>query len=265
MHIRINVCYFAHEINLLNTMNIISNNRNRVVSPYISVDCVLIGFDGKQLKALLVSQIDSETKKGESEYKLPGSLIYEDEDLDNAAKRVLTELTGLKNVSMMQFRAFGSVERTRDPKDTRWLERFHSLDCKINRIVTIAYLALLKIDRKYTRLSERYEAKWAPVKEVGKLAFDHNEIVISALEYIKSYASIEPDVLFSLLPRKFTASQLRSLFELVYNRDFDVRNFHKKIAKMEYVIPLNEREEAVAHRAARFYRFDRVIYNKTRG
>src|SRR5574344_1162212 len=186
--------------NAFNDMNLDLENKQRVISPYISVDCVLIGFDGKQLKTLLVSQIGVETKNGESEFKLPGSLIYEDEDLDDAAKRVLTELTGLKAVPMRQFHAFGSVERTRNPKDTRWLERFHSLDCKINRIVTVAYLALLKLDRKYNRLSERFEAKWVPVKEIGELAFDHNQIVQEALEHIKNYASIEPDILFSLLP-----------------------------------------------------------------
>lgn len=245
-------------------MSNITKNNKLTVSPYISVDCVLIGFDGTQLNVLLVNQVGSERKMGEIDCKLPGSLIYEEEDLDDSAKRVLTELTGLKSVPMIQFKAFGSVERTHNPKDTRWLERFHSLDCKINRIVTVAYLALLKLDRKYNRLSERFEAKWVPVKEIGELAFDHNQIVQEALEHIKNYASIEPDILFSLLPRKFTAAQLRLLFELIYNRKFDVRNFHKKIAKMEYVIPLEEREESVAHRAARYFRFDRVIYNKTR-
>ncbi len=250
--------------NAFNDMNLDLENKQRVISPYISVDCVLIGFDGKQLKTLLVSQIGVETKNGESEFKLPGSLIYEDEDLDDAAKRVLTELTGLKSVPMRQFHAFGSVERTRDPKDTRWLERFHSLDCKINRIVTVGYLALLKIDRKYGTLSDRYEAKWVPLKDIGKLAFDHNEIVALALDYIKNLATTEPDIIFSLLPRKFTALKMRSMFELVYDRKFDVRNFHKKIAKMDYVVALDEKEADVAHRAARFYRFDRVIYNKSR-
>ena len=82
--------------------------------------------------------------------KLPGSLIYDDEDLDEAAKRVLNELTGLKNVKLTQFKAYGSKDRTRNPKDVLWLERFHRLDeKKIDRIVTIAYLTLVKIDRRF--------------------------------------------------------------------------------------------------------------------
>ena len=235
-----------------------------MVNPHVSVDCVLIGFDGEQLCVLVIRQLDAIHEEGLNNYKLPGSLIYEDEDLDDAAKRVLKELTGLKSVKMIQFRAFGSKDRTRNPKDVRWLERFHSLNEKIDRIVTIAYLTLLKIDRKYTQLSHQYEACWMPVKEVKELAFDHKQIVEEALAYIRQYVENTPSSLFTLLPRKFTASQLRALYEVIYDREFDVRNFHKKIALMDYVVPLEEKELGVAHRAARYYRFDRVIYNKRR-
>ncbi len=235
-----------------------------MVNPHVSVDCVLIGFDGEQLCVLVIRQLDAIHEEGLNNYKLPGSLIYEDEDLDDAAKRVLKELTGLKSVKMIQFRAFGSKDRTRNPKDVRWLERFHSLNEKIDRIVTIAYLTLLKIDRKYTQLSHQYEACWMPVKEVKELAFDHKQIVEEALAYIRQYVENTPSSLFTLLPRKFTASQLRALYEVIYDREFDVRNFHKKIALMDYVVPLEEKERGVAHRAARYYRFDRVIYNKRR-
>jgi hypothetical protein len=69
-------------------------------------------------------------------------------------------------------------------------------------------------------------------------------------------------MLFDLLPRKFTASQLRVLYELVYDRTIDVRNFHKKISMWGFVVPLDEKEKGVPHRAARYYKFDRKIYNK---
>jgi hypothetical protein len=82
------------------------------------------------------------------------------------------------------------------------------------------------------------------------------------MEVIRHYVESSPSVMFDLLPRKFTASQLRVLFQLIYNKEFDVRNFHKKIALMPYVVPLEEKEKGVAHRAARYYRFDRKIYNK---
>ena len=128
--------------------------------------------------------------------------------------------------------------------------------------MTIAYLALLKIGQRNKRLSATYDARWTPVSEVGPLAFDHNRILKDAMEVIRHYVEASPSVMFDLLPRKFTAAQLRVLFQLVYNKEFDVRNFHKKMAQMPYVVPLEEKEKGVAHRAARYYRFDRKIYNK---
>ena len=106
--------------------------------------------------------------------KLPGSLIYMDEDLDGAAKRVLNELTGLKNVNLMQFKAFGSKDRTKDPKDVHWLER--AIQARVERIVTVAYLSLVKIDRTLKSGLEDYQAEWVALPDVKTLAFDHNLI-----------------------------------------------------------------------------------------
>lgn len=233
------------------------------INLHVSVDCVLIGFDGERFRVLLIKQMNDSQPPLPTTMKLPGSLIYNDEDLDDAAKRVLHELTGLKNVKLIQFKAYGSKNRTRNPKDVVWLTRFHSLDgMKVERIVTVAYLSFLKIDRKMEKLSNKYDARWIPVNEVKELAFDHLQIVRDALVKIRHYVDAYPVLLFDLLPRKFTAAQLRSLFQLVYNRDFDVRNFHKKIMQMPYVVPLEEKEVGVSHRAARYYKFDRVAYNK---
>ena len=238
-------------------------NENALINPHVSVDCVVVGFDGEQIKILLVKRAGEEAGDVYNDMKLPGSLIYDDEDLDEAAQRVLTELTGIGNLNLLQFRAFGSKNRTHNPKDVRWLERAHKL--KIERIVTIAYLSMVKIDRKLNKISSEYQACWAEMKDTKNLAFDHTLIIREALTYIRQYVEMNPSVLFDLLPRKFTASELRVLFELVYERSFDVRNFHKRIAMMEYVIPLDERQQGVPHRAARYYKFDRKIYNKLHG
>ena len=224
---------------------------------HISVDCVVIGFDGEQLKVLLIKRAGEEEGEIFHDMKLPGSLIYMDEDLDEAAKRVLNELTGLKNVNLMQFKAFGSKNRTKDPRDVHWLER--AMQSKVERIVTIAYLSLVKIDRALNRDLDNYQASWVAMPDIKALAFDHNLIT-----YVRQYVEFNPSSLFDLLPRKFTASQLRTLYELVYDKQYDVRNFHKKIALMEYVVPLEEKQQGVAHRAARYYRFDKKIYNKIR-
>ncbi|NCC10971.1 MAG: NUDIX hydrolase [Bacteroidia bacterium] len=229
---------------------------------HISVDCVIIGFDGEQLNVLLIERVCEEKGEWTHDMKLPGSLIYQDEDLDEAAARVLQELTGLKNVNMVQFKAFGSKDRTKNPKDVHWLER--AMELKVDRIVTIAYLSMVKIDRKLNSHLADYKASWVPLKQIRTLAFDHNLIIKEALMYIRQYVEFNPAALFELLPRKFTALQLRVLFELIYEKELDVRNFHKKIAMMEYVVALEERQQGVSHRAARYYRFDKKIYNKLR-
>ena len=228
----------------------------RAVNPHISVDCVLIGFDGEKLSVLLVKR-QGVVDKDFCDTKLPGSLIYMDEDLDEAAERVLGELTGLKDIKLDQFKAFGDKDRTKNPKDVLWLERFHSLEAPVDRIVSVAYLSLQKVDRKMTFPSYKYELCWMSVKEVDELAFDHAQIIKEALLYIRNRAELNPTFLFALLPKKFTAAQMRRLFELVYDKTFDVRNFHKRIAQMPYVIPLEEKERGVPHRAARYYKFDK--------
>lgn len=243
-------------------MQSIQNTISPLANNHISVDCVVIGFDGEQLKVLLVNQVGEEDGKVYHDMKLPGSLIYMDEDLDEAAQRVLHELTGVKNVNLMQFKAFGSKNRTSNPKDVLWLER--AIQSRVERIVTIAYLAMVKIDRTLDKNLDASQAGWVALEDVQTLAFDHNLIIKEALTAIRQFVEINPSMLFDLLPRKFTAAQLRVLFELVYDKPVDVRNFHKKIAMMEYVVPLEERQQGVAHRAARYYKFDKKIYNKAR-
>lgn len=238
---------------------------DEIINPHVSVDCVVLGFDGEHLKVLLVKQTGHEENGYYNNMKLPGSLIYNDEDLDEAAQRVLYELTGLNELHLIQFRAFGSKNRTNNPKDIKWLERFHQLNQKVERIVTITYLTMVKIDKKLTRLSDRYEACWMDIDALCPLAFDHNLIIGEALWFVRQYVQTQPAALFDLLPKRFTAAELRRLYETIYDRKFDVRNFHKRIAQMKYVLPLEEFQTGVAHRAARYYKFDRKLYNKLHG
>jgi ADP-ribose pyrophosphatase YjhB (NUDIX family) len=233
-----------------------------MVNPYVSVDCVLLGFDGEQLNVLLVRQTGEDGKDNTGAHKLPGSLINMDEDLDDAAKRVLKQLTGLSQVKMTQFRAFGGAKRLADAGDAIWLQRFHKLDKQIERIVTIAYLSLLRVDRRMERLQGGYEAQWVPIGKLPRLAFDHEEIVRTAVKEVERLARLTPTILFDLLPRKFTAAQLRLVMENVAGAKPDVKNFHKKLAQMPYVVPLDEKEEGVNHRAARYYKFKNVKPSK---
>ena len=221
---------------------------------HISVDCVVIGFDGSNLRVLLVKRSGTDHAGDFNDMKLPGSLIYKDEDLDQAAARVLTELTGVKDVRLTQFKAFGSKDRTSNPRDVIWLERAQQAHVE----------SIVKLDASLQRGMDRDAAAWVPVNAVGQLAFDHNLIIAEALKAVRREADNNRALLFDLLPKKFTASQLRLLTEIIYDKPLDVRNFHKKIAQMPYVVPLDEHQKGVAHRAARYFKFDRKIYNTSR-
>jgi ADP-ribose pyrophosphatase YjhB (NUDIX family) len=229
---------------------------------HISVDCAIFGYDGQELKVLLIKRSAEDNGQEFHDMKLPGGLIYQDEDLDDAAIRVLRELTGIRTMRMMQFKTYGSKNRTRDPRDVRWLER--ATAAKVDRIVTVAFTALVKITRQLGRIDKHFSAEWVPIKQVGELAFDHNTILTESLQFIHNYVENHAIYMFELLPRKFTVLQLRTLFEVMNDKVEDVRNFHKRLMNMECVIALDERESGVAHRAARYYRFDKVAYNRTR-
>ena len=230
-------------------------SNSNLYNPHISVDCVVFGFDGEKLKVLLIERSFDEQNELYNDKKLPGSIILNDEDLDEAASRVLNELTGLKNIYLSQFRSFGSPNRMNDPRDVLWLERTTQL--KIGRIVTVAYVALIKIDRKIVFNADDYSANWCDVNEIKSmsLAFDHIQIIEKGLEHIRHQLDVEPHLLFELLPKKFTISQLRILHDVVHQTRSDVRNFQKKVAQWPYVVALDEVEEGVPHRAARLYKY----------
>lgn len=231
--------------------------------PHVSVDCVVLGFDGASFNVLLLQRRGVEEGSEFSDLKLPGSLIYSNEGLDEAAQRVVDELTDSKAIFLRQFKSFGSPIRTSHPRDVHWLEE--AVQLKIGRIITVGFLALIRIDDKVRFKSTNMQVTWIPVKEVGKLAFDHNLVLEEAMEEVRRYVAMDPSIVFNLLPAKFTASQMRTLFEELFNQNMDVRNFQKKISRMEYVVSLDEVEQHVSHRAGRYYRFDKKLFQKVHG
>ena len=232
-------------------------SETRPYNPYVSIDCVVFGFDGKNLKVLLIKRHIDENTGEYNDVKLPGSIIYMDEDLDEAAIRVLAELTGLKNIPLSQFYSFGNPLRTGNPRDILWLER--TMKTKIERIVTIGYVALIKINRKITLNSKNTSAEWYDVDEVQNmnLAMDHNLIVQKGLDHIKHWLTVEPHLMFKLLPHKFTLSQLRLLYDEINRTKSDVRNFQKKINQWHNLVVLDEFEKEVPHRAGRLYKYQK--------
>ena len=253
------VVFLLRKSILLQTKNLNSKkcfmSNDTIYNPHVSVDCVIFGFDGEKLKLLLIERTISEQNELYNDKKLPGSIILADEDLDDAANRVLNELTGLKNIYLSQFHSFGNPRRTENPRDVLWLEKTTQL--KIGRIVTVAYVAMIKIDRKIQFKSDHTSANWYDLNEVQKmnLAFDHADIINKGLEHIRHKSEIEPHLLFELLPRKFTITQLQTLYDTLHQTKSDVRNFRKKVVQWPYIVALDELEEGVPHRAARLYKY----------
>ena len=250
----IHVCILNDRIFVIK-FNVKIMTANEMLNPNISVDCVVFGFDGDKLKVLLIERNIIEPNGLYNDKKLPGSIIFNNEDLDEAAIRVLHELTGIRSIYLSQFHSFGNPARTTNPRDIHWLERTTQL--KIGRIVTVAYVSLVKINRKLTFNGDDTTANWVDVALVDNmnLAFDHAEIIRKGLEHIRHRMDIEPHLLFELLPRKFTISQLRTLYDTVNQTRSDVRNFQKRVAQWPYVVALDELETGVPHRAARLYKY----------
>lgn len=219
-----------------------------------SVDNVIFGFDGADLKILLI-------KRGmqpfEGKWALPGDLVYPNEDLDAAAARVLEQLTGLKGVYLEQVKTFGAVNR-------------HPL----GRVITVAYYSLVKISNfKLVPSSFAESAQWHSVSTVNDLAFDHLEILQSCVDSLKRKVRTTP-VGFELLPQKFTLTELQQLYEAILRlpqngldkgllkNGLDKRNFRKKVLAMELIVPCDEVQAGVAHRPAKLYQFDKKKYER---
>lgn len=209
-----------------------------------STDCVIFGFEGGELKVLLIERNEEPFKDW---YALPGYIVEQDESLDGAAERILYELTGLRDLPIRQFHTFGEVNR--HPQ---------------GRVITVGYFALIRINgqknlQPVTNFARR--AFWHPVNDLPKLAFDHTEIFKRAFKKIRTKMNYEP-IAFELLPEKFTLTQLQSLYEAVLSKKLDKRNFRKKMLSYGYLKELNEKQKGVSYRAASLYKFDRRKYLK---
>jgi ADP-ribose pyrophosphatase YjhB (NUDIX family) len=208
--------------------------------PALTVDAVVFGLDDENLKVLLIRR---GLEPFQGKWALPGGFVRVAESLEDAVRRELQEETGIAQVYLEQLYTFGAVDR--DPRE---------------RVVTVAYYALVRLsDHRIKAATDARDAAWFAVSEARGLAFDHDRILAVALERLKGKVRYQP-IGFELLPPEFTLSQLQRLYETVLETPLDKRNFRKKILGMDFLVPLDEVQKDVAHRAARLYRFDRKKY-----
>ena len=206
----------------------------------ISVDCVIFGHQGKELKVLLIQR---GAEPYHSKWVLPGDLVYPKEDLDTSAMRVLKDLTSLDKVLFEQVGVFGNPDR-------------HPL----GRVVTTGYLALVEI-QDYTPMASAWatRAAWYDVNDLPDLAFDHEDIFNTAFNKLRQTVRHKP-VGLGVLPEKFTITEVQELYEAIYNTSYDKGNFRKKLSEWNHLEELNEFQQNVAHRPAKMFSFNLERY-----
>jgi 8-oxo-dGTP diphosphatase len=206
----------------------------------LSVDCIIFGFDENKLKVLLIR---SDLKKYQGKWSLLGDLVQPNEDIDDAAYRILKQRTGLDDVYLEQVHTFGSVSRH-----------------PAGRVVTIAYCTLINVQHHKLKIKEN-ELHWHDIQNVTEMAFDHQVIFKDCLQQLQKRVQEHP-LGFNLLPKKFSLRDLQNLYEAILNIKLDRRNFRKKFLSMDFLIDLNEMEQDVPHRPGKLYRFNYDKYAK---
>lgn len=203
----------------------------------ISVDCVIFGYDNKELKVLLIK---SDLQEFENKWSLLGDLIKPDEDLDSAPYRVLKQRTGLDDVFLEQVYTFGTLNR--HPS---------------GRVITAAYYALLNIRDHQLRISDN-EVHWHKVDDIKEMAFDHKSIFDKCLKQLQVQVEEHP-IVFNLLSQKFSLRELQELYQAILGIKLDRRNFRKKISLKKWLEDLDEMEDDVPHRPGKLYKLKDVL------
>ena len=208
---------------------------------HVAVDSIIFGYDegGRELKVLLLKR-NFQPAKGE--WSLMGGFLKNNESVDEAAKRILNELTGLSDVYVEQLYTFGEINR--DPGA---------------RIISVAHFALIKINASDLELVKNHGATWIPISSMPELIFDHSAMVNRALKKLQIRARTQP-IGFELLPDKFTIPQLQGLYEAIYNKTLDKRNFRRKLLSMDLLEKQEEKEKESSRKGAWYYRFDPKKY-----
>jgi ADP-ribose pyrophosphatase YjhB (NUDIX family) len=220
-------------------MKLYSNHTRHLVA----VDCIIFGYDilEKEIKLLLIKRSFDPAK---GRWSLAGGFVEEKESLDEAAFRILRKLTGLEIIYMKQSYSYGETDR--DPGA---------------RVISTAYFALIAIMDIKKELTEQNGAHWRSIARLPDLIFDHSAMVKRALTDLQNQIKVKP-VGFELLPEKFTLVQLQDLYEAIYRRKVDKRNFRKKILSMGILEKLDEKERETSKKGAYYYRFNKERYEK---
>tara|TARA_R110002049_G_scaffold309206_1_gene518553 strand:- start:7790 stop:8476 length:687 start_codon:yes stop_codon:yes gene_type:complete len=207
----------------------------------LAVDCIIFGFNDNRLELLLIHRgFEPEIGK----WSLIGEFIGNDEDLDDAANRVLYDLSGLQNIYMEQVKTFGKANRDSS-----------------GRVVSITYSAMILKSEYNEEQVSKYNAKWFSIDDLPELVFDHKDMVEMAIMRLRRRVRNTP-IAFNLLPPKFTLPQLQALYEGILDEAIDKRNFRRKIFQMDFLVKLDEKDMSESRKGAYLYQFDKALYEK---
>lgn len=206
----------------------------------VSVDCIVFGFDGVQLEVLIGKR---KMDPGRGQWSLYGGFVNSDENIDEAAQRVLYELTGLDHLYMKQTRTYGAIDR--DPGE---------------RVISVAYCALINVKDYDDKRLQQYRLEWVPLEKLPMMYSDHNKMVDNAVAMLRQRIKTEP-LSFNLLPDLFTLTQLQHVYEAVLGHEIDKRNFRKRIKQIDVIEKTEHIDKKTSKRGAALYRFNKQAYN----
>lgn len=214
---------------------------SNITTHLVAVDCIIMGFKDNELNILLTRRPFEPLIGG---WSLMGGFVKLSESVNVAAARVASEFTGITDLYMEQVGAYGDVDRDLG-----------------QRVISIAYYALINMDLFDTSLMDKYDARWVKISLLPDLVFDHNKMVKDTISLLQRRAAIKP-IGFNLLGEQFTLPQLQCLYEAIYQETIDKRNFRKKILSMDILEKLEEKDKASSKRGAFYYKFIKDKYDQ---
>ena len=227
----------------------------------LSIDCVIFGYHDKQLKVLV-----PKLNFNGNFWGVPGGFVHQNEDIDDAAHRILQQRTGIKEIYLEQFYVFGRATRNsvdfmerliaqnpgtltpigQNRKEYEWFTK---------RFVSIGYYALVDINQVIPQKIDLDESiEWYNIEELPPLIMDHREIVDKALSVLRQDLD-EKLTAFNLLPETFTMKDLQELYETILGKPFARNNFQKKILDLNVLERLEKKFTGAANKAPYLYRF----------
>lgn len=228
--------------------------------PGFSIDCVIVGFHQNQLKVLLLKV------KNTGQWGLPGGFMLKNEEVEQAATRLLKARTGLENVFLRQFYLFGDLTRNNENFNRQRLLKQNIAPTSehwfMQRFITLGFYALVNFSKAIPRPDYISEAcEWWDLQALPTLMLDHSHILNKALETLRLQLSYQP-IGYNLLPEKFTMTELQSLYETILGKKLDRRNFLRKMLSYGILKRLDERRSGVSYKPPYLFSFDLQIYQQ---